>query len=81
METRPGIWHGKNRLESAQLILVFLTLRTDGRQQNTTPWDMGKSQPPLLDLMKSELGMKIQSGRSKEPRALVPGCGKVSKLV
>ncbi|KAG8862331.1 hypothetical protein FRB96_001910 [Tulasnella sp. 330] len=47
----------------------------NGRQQNATPWDAGKSQPPLFDLMRSELGKKIQSEHSKESRALVPGCG------
>jgi len=47
-------------------------------RQNTTPWDIGRMQPPLRELMESEEGKAVFSQHVKcstEPRALVPGCG------
>ncbi|PCH34336.1 thiol methyltransferase 1 [Wolfiporia cocos MD-104 SS10] len=40
-------------------------------QESVTPWDAGQSQPPLRDLLMSDLVALPRSGR-----ALVPGCGR-----
>jgi len=40
-------------------------------QENNTPWDSGRSEPPLLEALRSPYAIYRESGR-----ALVPGCGR-----
>lgn len=43
------------------------------RVEKNTPWDAGRPQPPLVEILKSPLLQVPAHGK-----ALVPGCGRVS---
>ena len=68
--------HGKQLGNSAGKLQKVLCFNLSYRKDDCTPWDAGKAQPPLTEILTNPMLSFPPDGR-----ALVPGCGRVSRCL